>query len=711
MTNLNKTITAIQNNFLVINKEENINTSSNLAEVATVVSNINYNGFMPSMEVFDVLKTMSREELNSFWENLEPAFKEVTGEKYNISDFVVYKNFPEEVLSMSRSEYVVKQILIYFGVKYDHLREEEDTREDLTEKVEYKVLNLANQEVFEEIFISLMNRSNAWNDNQTFQAETLMCEFSQNLDIDKFKFKENAMSLSKLALDKNIPIFAKNATDVLRLAFAWSEIEFSTPVKKVRFKAFKRPERKFLLSMLENSKTLEHDVSMKRNLWKKLFGRLNPSDYKFKRVQSVYDSLYNKKIKGLESDFKLYLSQKDPRAMTEALKLSSGFYLRNIHQLYAVFGIMAFELFSKNMDKLSVSQLLKLSKYLETENDKKVRIVAPKGSWSKLQLIENNKVKFKSEDIEFLTSKISDKIDEKLSPLFPNGIVLSKQTKRVKMPTNDLRIDLYGRGTEFDIPENIKAVRLASYWNNGERMNHWFDNGVNFFNENYKSVGACCWNRGFQGSLFSGDPLPSNDKEGQGAQLIDLNLEELEEKGVKYAIWSILSFNSKPFSQAPAVFGAMQFCEESQKGELFEPSRCQMMFDIKDNSLTKYVAYVDVKNRKVIFLDANMPANVTSASSNAQRLEEQFPAFLEYIDSQPSIYDLFSHIKNRMEIDESNFLEPFEINFDQHYIGYSDNKVLFESDLENKQKAYLFKHTNENNVFERINILDYLPIV
>jgi hypothetical protein len=61
MTNLNKTITAIQNNFLVINKEGNINASSNLAEVATIVSNINYYGFMPSMEVFDVLKTMSRE--------------------------------------------------------------------------------------------------------------------------------------------------------------------------------------------------------------------------------------------------------------------------------------------------------------------------------------------------------------------------------------------------------------------------------------------------------------------------------------------------------------------------------------------------------------------------------------------------------------------------------------------------------------------------
>lgn len=712
MTNLNKNIIAIQNNYLCLPVVENNIAQNNLKELATIVSNFNYYGFMPSYEVFKKLQSFDVKTLTSFWKDIEISLKKITGEDKNISDFVVYKNFPKESLSKTRSEYVIDQILIYFGVSYDSIREKELVREEMKDKITYKVLQEAPIDIFSVIFNSLCQRANAWTDIQKETAEFLFQEMNMSLDMSEFNFKENGATLSKLAIGKDLSIKADIATDILRIAYSWSEVDFSTPAKSVVFKKFKRSERRFLLSLLENSKTLENDVRMKKDVWKKLFGRLNPNDYKFKKVNTVYNLIYNKKIKGMESSFKKLLSDSNDLAISEAVKMSPGFYVRNIHQLYKAFGKKTFEVLPSIVQKLSVSQLIKLSKYIETENNKRTRLVAPKGNWRKIQLIENKKVRFLESDILFVTEIISNELNRKLKNVFPNGVFLSKELDSVKLPTNDLKLDLYGRGTSFEIPENIKTIRLASYWENGERVNGWFDNGVNLLSENLEDKGCCTWDTGnTKGAIFSGDPLPSNDMKGRGAQLIDLDLEKLKNNGSRYVLWSILSYNNKPFSQVPSVFGAMQFCEDSELGNLFEPSRCQMMFDIADNSLSKYVAYIDTYERKIVFLDANLPASTNTARYNTQHVigeEGQFSALLQYIDSQPSVFDLLKTLKSSIIIKESELNSEMELPSNIPYFGFSDENIIFKDE---NQKSYLFKHTRETNKFERINVLDLLSII
>lgn len=693
----------IRNNFLQLPKKD-LSCKKNLANAATIVSNMNYYGYMPSFDVFESLMFVDHNELIQWWSELELTLKTLTGEDRNMSDFVVYKNFPSEVMGVSDAERFFKQILIYFGVPYDMVREEEQSRPELTEKVTYKVLQEAPEDVFTKIFESLVGRVNKWNQNDEEMATYLFLNNDCKLVFSDFKFKENASFLSRIAYENNKEIEVTYAMDVLRMSLNWAGLSEKMPVSQIKFKSFPRKERKFLLALLEETHSLENDIRIKQKVWKKLFARLNPSDYKFKNVQAAYDKIYNKKAKSVEAVFKKLLKNADLKAMDVALENSVGFYVRNIHLMYNVFGNHSFLKLAPSLDKLTIKQLVELESYVRTVNSRKIKLIAPKGNWSKAQLIENNKKKFDITDIEFLISQISRVMNEKLSVIYPDGISLSKETSKIKLPTNDVRLGDYGRGTEFDIPKNIRVLRTGSYWVHGIRSNTWFDNGWSFFNDNFEFSGSCDWCSSKDGALFSGDPLPSSDAKGKGCQVIDLDLEKLEANGVRYAMWSILSYSNVPFDQAEDVFGTFQFCEDHVKGGIFEPSRAEFAFDIKDKSLSKYVAYVDIKERKVVFLDAGLPNLIHSVGSNRYWSGEQLQAMIEYNQSRPSIFDVFKHLKTAKIFKEQG-VDSIDVDSSKPLIGFSDKILNFNSD---EQVAYLLKHTNESNKFERINVLDLL---
>jgi hypothetical protein len=91
------------------------------------------------------------------------------------------------------------------------------------------------------------------------------------------------------------------------------------------------------------------------------------------------------------------------------------------------------------------------------------------------------------------------------------------------------------------------------------------------------------------------------------------------------------------------VFAALQWGADPVKGRLFEPARCQISFPIKGQQFTKYVAFIDLRRRQLVYIDANLRADVSSAAANGGRLTRTMPAFVEYLDSLPSVHDVFAH--------------------------------------------------------------------
>lgn len=697
--------------------------------LGTLIANFVGYGYALSEKALKTVSTYNKEELKEFWNSVKPALDELTGKNRNMEKFVVYKNFPEEVLKKSEAEYWIAQILMYLGVANEYFTEEVKEREPILEDVQLKVLHVVPENFISKVWDSYVSNKSRWSDNQTKYAEWILNNgVVTSVDLEDFGFKENGISAVNQAIKLEIPVKVSNATDVLRLAAAWSESDASLR-SKVSFKNFSKHERRVLLSALEGSKNLEEDMAMRKNLWKKLLSRLHPGDFKFERVKVAYDQLYKGELKSFNSKVETLLNGVHKHIIEQQSNIDSldknrtyslnelqqkvqvktvrnesvlvkapdvevlsvlqsrpGEMLRRFHKLYKNFGSPAVVSLISVLPKLTTIQLLKFSKYVETVNSRKKLMFAPKGNWTKAQLVDNDKVKLSSKDEGMLLSSIAQELSVRANAVFENGVSLDVKTKNIKLQTNDQELAEYGRGTVFDIPENITFLRSASFWSTPDSHgNVWYDNGWNFFDESWNALGTCCWDRtsfGKKAAIFSGDPTNSKDMEGRACQMIDLYIDELAKSGVRYAVWNILAFSRQSFNQAKDVLGTLQMGEVAVEGNLYEPSRAQMVFSLKGDNFTKYIAYVDVKERKLVYMDANLYGDVSSAAHNESVLAEKMPAFTEYLDSLPSVYDFVSHAKA------------------------GSTPVLYsDKDAEIKEgSAYVFRKENEANEFIDLNI-------
>lgn len=680
-------------NFAEISEQNEVSININIVnvEVSTIVSNMAYYGFIPSMDVVKALNLLPHSDLVSFWQEMEPIFQQVTFADKKMDDFVVYKNFPQEVLQMSEAQYWNQQMLMYFGISHENFAQELKDRAKAMEEKKLKVLQLAKENSLHTIYENLLKNTTHWNDMQEAHVKHLALQFNiKALAVNDFGFKENALKLMSFVYENSndVVLDITDATDVLRFASAISGGDISLR-ENVKFKKFNRSTRKYLLSLLENAKNLEADLALRKNVWKKLLSFLHPGDYKFTKVQKAYDLLFNSQLKSFSAQVDSKIEQKD-EAVFKQLAPRAGDFIRRFHKLYEVFGLKSVELFKKVSSELTVQQLLKFEKYLKTINDRQHLIFPPKGNWSLAQFVENKKAKISEEHLNDLLKAIHFQLATKLNAKMPLGVKLDEKTQLIKLQTNDQKLANYGRGTVFEIPENMTFIRSASYWAHDPSFgNTWFDNGWNFFDENWSALGACCWNAHSyaDGAIFSGDPTNSQDLEGKACQMIDLYLDKLQASGVRYAVWNILAYSHICFDDAKEVLATLQWGEKAEEGALFEPSRAQMAFPITGQGLTKYIAYIDIQERKLVYIDANLSGTVASAANNTNKLAQHMPAFVEYLDTLPSIYDLFSHI-----------------NVGLIPILYDDKTENITSGIE----AYVFQSINQDNKFEQINLSSLL---
>lgn len=654
-----------------------------ITHMATVAMNLSYYGFSLSKEATKALSKLSNSQLERWWSEVEPELKAITGDNRNIGDFVVYKNFPKEVLEKSEAEYWIAQICMYWGVPNEYFTQPVEPRPNLKGQPQLKVLHLANAKTAQNLFNSYVQASSRWKDQEL--NDVLFLADSCKVDFELFGFKENLVKLAKSFINSGKNIEMNTATDVLRLAAGLSDGDISLR-EKVKFAKFDRKTRRFLLSNLEECQNLNEDIARRGEVFKRLLHALHPGDYKtmFPRVVEAYDELYNDRLETFNAQVENALKAKSTKAL-KLLGSRPGEFRRRLVHCLDLFGTKAANAFKdKNvLSKLTAAQLISVRRFLETANTRNHRMFPPKGNWAKVQLGEKRAVE------EKYVKVLSLAIGQELKGRVPKIKVLDKNMEMVKIPSNDGEVS-YARGTEFPIPENMNFIRTASYWKQKASGygNVWFDNGWNFFDSNWKSMGSCCWDATYQmggGACFSGDPTNSKEMEGRAAQLIDLNLKELKARGVRYAVWNILCYSRIKFKDAEDVFAALQWGENPQAGKLFEPSRCQLMFPLKGDAFTKYVCYIDLVDNKMVYMDANFKASTTSAAANCNLLQEKMPAFVEYLNSLPSVYDLFKE-----SVDKRN---------GKSYVVYSDKDV----DLKDVQ-AFVFKPENIKNSFKQFDL-------
>lgn len=688
--NLTEQQVFIANGYLSVAGKTDSTAISADAPLMTIINNINYYGFMPSFDAIKAIGSLDADALAFFWEETEKALKTVTADDRKMGDFVVYQNFPQECLDMTQCEYWFKQILMYFGFDKENFIQEPQARDPLFEKGSLKVLHLANDATFKDILASLVANKARWSVPQMSYTYFLLTK----LEVEEFAmadvgFRENGIQAINYLMNTvdNPNIIIDDATDVLRLGALRSEADVSLR-EKLKFKSFSRSDRRVMCRMLDKSKHLEDDIAERPQLWKMFLRRLHPGDFRFQRVSCVYDKLYKGQLSSFASRVESGIKNKDVEVLG-LLQRRPGEFLRRFHQCYGLFGHDATVAFLPIMEKLSTQQLLRLLKYVETINIRSFLVHPPKGNWNKLQIKENNKAAISDKTYIAIRERVDNIVSQRLREALPNGCDVDPRVDLIKLQTNDQELAAYGRGTVFEIPEEMTFLRTASYWENKGGVS-WFDNSWNFFDAKWKHLDACCWNSNRFGNaaIFSGDPINSRELKGRACQMIDLYIDRLLRKGVRYAVWNILSFSRIAFSDVSGeVLATLQWGEKPQQGKLYEPGRAQMVFPLTGKGLTKYIAYIDLQERKLIYMDANLRGSVQSAAQNGRVLTEQMPAFLEYLASLPTVGDLFCYAEHGRPEAEIPIL-------------YSDADV----EITDNRSAYVFRPENENNKFRQLDL-------
>lgn len=687
---MNATNILLRNNFIPVPKGNAANFS--MSTIATVAMNLSYYGYSVDAAGMRAIMALNEDHLEDWWAAIEPELKNITGDDRNMADFVVYKNFPAEVLEKSQAEYWFNQILMYWGLPNELFTQEVQPREGMKEAPQVTVLRKSSPEALKGILNGLVAQTARWNDQA--QADALYLSATLVLNWSKFGFKENMVAMATAFIKEGKTVNVSTGTDVLRLAAGLSDGDVSLR-EKFKFAKFGRKTRRFLLAALEGCSNLFEDAARRPEMWKRFLKCLHPYDYKarYPQVALLADAVYKNNLTTFNSLVEGALDAKEPEAL-ELLATRPGEFRRRLVHCLDLFGAKAVETFCSHrvLSKLTVAQLVTTRRFIESAVGRVTRVFPPRGNWTKLKIAEARPVKAAHAEA------ISAAIGAILSERVPTVKHLDAMCENIKLPSNDGEVG-YNRGTVFTIPDNVDFVRSASYWSHKSFGNTWFDNGWNLFDENWKPVATCCWSRPNQKVLegaaaFSGDPTNTKDVEGRACQLIDLQLDALARQGVRYAVWNVLCYSDIPFSQADEVYAALQWGEDAQSGKLFEPSRCQLSFPLTGESKTKFVCFIDLQSREMTYMDANLKGEVHTAKSNEATLSEQMPAFVEYLNALPSVADLF-----RESVDKERGVG---------YVVYSDKDVEIKSTEDKPETAYVFRPENEANSYTELNINELL---
>lgn len=663
--------------------------------LATLVNNLCAFGFALNRDGFIALQTCSDEGARAWWDEVEGVLMDLSGADREMDKHVVYKNFPREVLAMDEANYWLRQILMYWGLPNEWFAEAPQQRPPLDEPPKTRVLHPATATTLAELYAELLAQPARWTEAQGDDALFLAGHLGGAVDLAAVAFKENMVRLAVHCLRAGLPARVDTATDVLRLAVGLSDGDVALR-ERSKLRNFTRAERRFLLALLERATHLEDDLARRPERFKRLIHALHPGDYKdrFPRVIAAAGKLYVAELPPtFDARIEERLRLRHPEVLAE-IQQRPGEFMRRLHHLLLVYGEPAARAFVAVLPRLTLIQLLKIERYLSTVNSRAHRTFPPHGDWGALQVVAAEpRRRLGREKLRLLLDALAEEIRGRVARRVP-AVRLAAEAALVKLPTSDSELTPYGRGTAFPLPSDVRFVRTAVYWKSGPtRGNIWYDNGWNFFDDKWRNLGACCWNAAqfaSKAAIFSGDPTNSKDLEGRACQMIDLYIDRLVKSGVRYAVWNVLCYSHIAFDDAEEVFAALQWGADAEKGKLFEPARCQLAFPVKGPQYTKYVAYLDLQRRHAVYLDANLRANVSSATANGARLSRTMPAFVEYLESLPSVHDVFAHLPARP---------------DGMPVLYSDVAVRLE---DGDAEAYVFRPARESSRYRAFPLMSLL---
>ncbi|MFS0872631.1 TerD family protein [Paenibacillus xylanilyticus] len=698
---MNNTIYLRRANKLIIEQQEGEKRLPK-AYLATALKNMEALGYTFSDELMRAVRSLSKEQFEALYVQLVADLRIMVGAHVEYKP--MYSGFPMQVMQEDEADLYLNAIIHYLTLVYPDREPVE--RMPLMEKTDLKVIRLGNQEEFQTLIRQLIEAKGSISPTDKEDIDTVL-EHADPDEVDailpsEIPFKENVgfvvaalLKHEKAGIERIGPYF-KTATDVLRLAVAWSDGDVSLAAATA-FRKFKRRERRLLLGLLEQCGQITEDMLRYKDRWIRLGEILHPSEYKLRypRCEEAFDILRNNKpFATFNGSVELAFQYQNIWSLMDLLSQRPGEFARRLDHLLRSTEEQEYILlaFAEVLEKISTPVLLLVKHHFARRNvPQDLRVFFPKGNVAKAFAIPNELPVIDEATCREVVQLCEQALVQRFADLPSLGkTYIDPQLHNYLVPFSQRSaskaLHTIVRGSRVPMGEG-DTIRFFNWWKEGKvngqdtgRVD--IDLSAVMYDENWNYVEHISYTNlrsAMYQAVHSGDIVSAP----KGAcEFIDLHIPSIVNYGGRYVVASLLSFTSHPYCDLPECFVGWMMRKKPGSGEIFEPSTVANKIDITADTQIAIPVILDLVDRTVIWTDlalTRQPDYYNNVEGNEKGMVLMGKAMTGL--RKPDLYDLFMlHAKARGELVDT---------LDQADTVYSVGQGVTPFDMEQIMAEYL----------------------
>jgi hypothetical protein len=627
--------------FISFQKRKGLHIPKGLASNEGLVHQINHElmkyGYVISKDLHERLATANAETLHVVYNDLVTGISNVTG---GAGHEPIYRNFPQSVLAMSYTEFLINAIVHYWSFGTWRPDDAEYiNREFKLEPVDYKTIKLLEEGEFNGIFTDLLYSNTSISG---FDKEVIdwFIDNKYEFNFGKIGFKETAAYVGKRLLDSDIDVLpTQDATTVLRI---WSAYSGGDEGLKVNTK-FKNPssrQRKVLLNTLNNAYNLEESFKIYREKWLKFLFYLNPmstgNSKRFNNVFNYTNLLRNnpKVLKTFNSKVEALLLEKDISVL-DLLSERMGVFTRRLDHTVRLFGIVALEKWLVGNPNLM--QIVIAYNHFSDRDKMQVGRGAVLASQGKSEVVTYDSLEpLDTKLVEKIKSLLIDRIDNlPKSTLSDTKVYIDRTLYYRPLGVNNRASSLSLDGKVVGTVENIpkaKVIRTYVHWEGTSDIDL---SGMVIDNES--RVTKVGWNGQHifgKSIIYSGDNTGYSDK---NAEYLDIVTKELPSSVEWIIVDARIYRGPKDYAgyNGKARAGWM-LREHPEANEHWLPQTLEHSIVLGSDSKTAYLMAIHMPTNSLVYLDLSMGNHNITTDEDALQLRIYLDKFIMNVEDEIS---------------------------------------------------------------------------
>ncbi|MGN8122158.1 TerD family protein [Pseudomonas sp. 22082] len=593
------------------------------AQVASAVREIAAFRCVLSEPLIKQIGLLSATELKYWLRDIVGVLRRRSGAHVHHRPF--YPDFPEQILTASEADLYLNAVMHYLTLR--RLPATEESRPPLLEgKLVPWVIESGSIPEFESLLEPLVSSRTSLCEEETADVIWFIRHYKSDvfrLLPDVVPFREiraqvGGALILYVAGDARVDAFleqnVETATDVLRLAIALNGGDVSLATASTRFNAMKRSMRRLLLSLLDRIPNATEDVMRQAERWKRLAEVLHPGDYpdKYPRaLAAITAARRNEAPASFGSRVETLFAQRDIAKLVPVLQSRPGEFARRLDATLrrATEPESVLDAFEIVAPQVSSPVLLQLLAQSRAPRPLPLRAFTPKGSFAKIYGIKDDREPLAPAVLARAARICEDALITRFATLPLLGrCYIDSELREYRVPlaqrASSKSLRTLVRGSRLPMPDT-RFIRLFLWWKNG-RSRTDIDLSAAFFDVDFVfKETVAYYNLRDYGDCHSGDIVDAPEG---ASEFIDLDLEVLVEKGIRYVVTSINSYTQQPYCDLPECFAGWMARTDTASGEVFEPRTVFDRIDIASDTQICLPFVMDLRERRVIWADLGLTA-------------------------------------------------------------------------------------------------------